>query len=209
MTGTIAPPTARAVSFLVKHARTEILRVARPDSCIFSTRVAVMFCKELGITARAMSVRAAVFNSALVERYDRQTVTNGLPPTAQEMKAWQHEPGAACWSVGVGYGDAKPGAFAGHLVAIVEDRFLLDLSIDQADRPERGIVLEPLWIERVEPGLLRGSSPQVMRNSVGCALRYERHDNDSWMGSPDWTERDRWDGLVRGLVERFKREDPS
>src|SRR5438309_1312644 len=51
------------------------------------------------------------------------------------------------WSVGIGYyrGDAGKSAWPGHLVLRVHD-YLVDATIDQANRPEHGIVLPPVVI---------------------------------------------------------------
>lgn len=131
------------VAWLVEHARPILLRHLRPDSCIESTAAALDFLRRQGISGRELSVTVQAFNEpawTLVEA--------GVMPNDEAGAAvWEMR---NAWSIGVGYFDGPvppPGRFGGHLVAVVHGaRWLVDLSIDQASRPEKGLTIRPTVI---------------------------------------------------------------
>lgn len=100
------------------------------------------------------------------------------------------------YSVGVGY-DPETGeqGYVGHLVALVAEPagaktvFLVDLSLGQAARPKKGIVLPPAIF-------LAGSKLNINH----CVLMYKPVDNLKFLESPDWTDRTRTDPIILELV---------
>lgn len=191
------------VNFLLEEARPEILKVARPDSCIFSTRVAVGVCRQLGVGARAVAVQTCIFNPPLTERIRAHLERFGAMPPAELIKAWQYDDSGG-WGVALGYGDPRPGKYAGHVVALVDERVILDLSIDQANRPERGIELRPLAVLDVPAGWGLGSEALAFTTCNGCALRIAPHDDASFLRCRDWNMRNRSRPTIENLVARFK-----
>lgn len=114
-------------------ARGDIIR----QSCIASTKVTLEVLRELGVLARPMICSVQAFNKPMADRLDR-----GEVPTADDAWTWWEEDGS--WSVGVQIQDPpQPGALGAHLVAIVQRSLLVDASLDQMDRPQRGIRLGP------------------------------------------------------------------
>src|SRR5262249_38296206 len=95
--------------------------------------------------------------------------------TQEEMIAWTNE--GKAWSIGVGYGDKEPGKWPGHLAVIVKERILLDLSLDQADRPAKHIRLPPLMraVQRPE---------NLLARHCDCILGYEFLPDDTSYSSP-------------------------
>jgi hypothetical protein len=108
------------------------------DTCILHTRVAVNMLRNAGLRAQALTVRVGVYNLA----YAKWMSELGRMPRQTD----DHHPGA--WAVHIGFGrDPRregPG-FDGHVIAIVNERYALDLTIDQAARPEQGITTRPHW----------------------------------------------------------------
>src|SRR5206468_2721723 len=145
----------------------EILRAFRPDSCIASTAVAIDVLERFGLKSQALAVEVSVFNLPFVEHLRREGT---LPQTPDDVRRWQQ---AGCHAVDIDRKLKRPGGWSGHLVAIAADRWLVDLSIDQVNRPQQGILLAPLaW--PVKKAFLRGQQPQSI--DVGqVVLRYRAY----------------------------------
>lgn len=111
------------------------------DSCIASTRIASEVCQRLKIPSNVLVVQAVITTEAF-----RKAIVEGMDPRfIIDEKAW---------SVGIGmpdkdkvtFKDGKPvkDDWAMHMALLVPDaRLLVDLTLDQASRPEHGIDLKP------------------------------------------------------------------
>lgn len=184
------PHAPRTVAALVKRARPIIRQYWGPDSCIASTRLACIVLRQLGLDARPIATRALVFNQPLCRRIGAHVEATGAWPPNADMLAWQYEDGSGCWGIGLGFGpvDPRSDGYAGHLCAFVEGRWLVDLSLDQAERPYRGIFLEPLAIELC-PAFVAGAGRLLYKTPLEALVAYERHDEDEpgvWQASRDW-----------------------
>jgi hypothetical protein len=175
---------------LETHGR-RVLREAglKPDSCIAATRVGLEVLRYFGISAEELPVGMMVFNGpmlALMHRLQRL-------PTVAEIEA---EPGA--WSVGVGVKppglleDNRTGGWDGHLVILTEPfaddvRWLIDLSVDQASRPQYGILMPECILAEATPGFLAGAQRLVGEGPNGMTITYEAHpENTDYRTAPDW-----------------------
>jgi hypothetical protein len=170
--------TEAVLQGLLKYARPEILKEFRADSCIASTAVGLDILMHYGILAEPFPVRTLIFNEPFASRLE-----NGQGwPTGQQVRVWTEEDGS--YSVGIGVGTQQPNKWAGHLVILVEKRLLLDLSIDQATRPQYNMLLEPLCVE-VDEQFFSGS-PKVFRAGQ-CVVRVDALlGNEGYTSSPDW-----------------------
>jgi len=169
--------TEAVLQGLLKHARSEILKEFRADSCIASTAVGLDILTHFGILAEPLPVRTLIFNEPFVTR-----IENEGWPTGQQVQNWSEQDGS--YSVGIGIGPQQPNKWAGHLVILIEKRLLLDLSIDQATRPQYNMLLDPLCIE-VDEQFLSGS-PKVFKVNQ-CVVRVDAlKGNDGYASSPDW-----------------------
>lgn len=150
----------------------------RRDSCILGTRLAREVLAYFGLPATAVPVRFAVFNPAawaLLEANDG-ALPDPLPDGA--------------WSVGVAAsGVHGPGRWDGHLVLRVDvaEPLLLDVTIDQASRPERGIVLDEPVVAPWPDRLAADGGPFVFVDGADNRLAYEVIEDTLWRRSPDWT----------------------
>jgi hypothetical protein len=169
--------------------RRAMLEFYLPDSCIAATRIAIDLLGELEIPARALAVRAAILNLPMVQLVERH---GRFPNGPEERARWFEEAKAA--GVGLGYpdpsrADVTPEANGIHTVAIVEERFIWDLSIDQATRPQYGIVIpEPLIAPIPKPKLfLSGREPLPVHGVGGVVVRYDAQPTDRrYTRSPNW-----------------------
>ena len=169
-----------AVSRLVKFAPPLLAEHFRPDCCIAATRVACGVLNKLGFDARPQPAQLTVYTKKLWKRVENQTF--GAPFLPGE------------WSVGVGFGEdpRSTKGYAGHLVALC-DFLLIDLSIGQASRPAKGIVLPPaLFI------------PYHKFQINGCVLLYGSIDNLKYTESPDWTDASRTEPIIEELLSLIK-----
>ncbi len=170
-----------AVSRLVKFAPPLLARWFRTDCCIGATKVACGVLNRLGFDARPQPTRLGVFNKKLWKRVESQTFSYPFEPNE--------------WSVGVGCGGDKRQAdpnwkgYEGHLVALC-DFLIIDLSIGQASRPAKGIVLPPAVFV-----------PYNKFKINGCVLFYTSIDNPKFTESPDWTDVSRTEPIIEELLK--------
>jgi hypothetical protein len=194
-------------------ARPLILRYARPDSCIYSTRVVSELLVGLGFQAVPVPVAVRVTSPALVSRLAAWRAAHPEDPDgprAVEVARWTDEPGSRCWSVGVGYGpaDGRPvpaDKYRGHLIALGPGGLLVDLSIDQANRPKVGIRVAPV-VGVASRAFWLGEEAAGFRTPDGCDVHYQRiTDDGTWRTAPDWVRPGRTKAVVNelaGLVEQ-------
>jgi hypothetical protein len=169
-------------------------------SCILHTRLAVMRARKDGIRARALACRVEVLNPEWIALRDRL----GREPTSAE---WTANPQA--WSMGIGFGagevplatlDARRrDGYDAHVVTVVEERHVLDLTIDQANRPQKNIKLRPGFFD-ASPAFLAGEvGIGYVQN--GCEVRYMPiPDERGYLTVPDWTEVRANDPVVRRIL---------
>ena len=170
--------TEAVLQGLLKYARPEILKEFRADSCIASTAVGLDILMHYGILAEPFPVRTLIFNEPFTSRLE-----NGQGwPTGQQVRVWTEEDGS--YSVGIGVGTQQPNKWAGYLAILVEKRLLLDLSIDQATRPQYNMMLVPLCVE-IDEQFISGS-PKVFKAGQ-CVVRVDALlGNEGYTSSPDW-----------------------
>lgn len=170
------------VSLLVRASTLANLSVV--NSCIFSTRVAQEVLSRVGLTVRAQPVWVTVFN-----RQAKALADEGIP-----MASWPD----SAWSVGTD--ERNPcgeTGWNGHLVLILrrpgKPRLLMDMTADQFNRPDRGIVLDGSVLHNLPTGTSwtpRDPSCATHPGS-GVAVLYRpmapgHPSARSWLSSPDW-----------------------
>jgi hypothetical protein len=120
--------------------RRAILRHYNVDSCVASSAIGKLVLDHLGFDAQPVSVKAMLANQAFVESAER---AGHVPHSAGERERWFTESGAH--AIGLGIYDPKtdvPAIINGlHVALLVNGEWLWDLSIDQASRPQHGIVI--------------------------------------------------------------------
>ena len=176
-------------------AKAALRRRFREDSCINSTRALFDVYRAVGIPADAVSVRTRIYSPGFVERAHRE---GRMPVTAEELQSWTSEPGV--WSVGIDHGKNK---WPGHL-ALRSGSNLIDATIDQANRPQHGIVMPAmLLLAQVPEVFWRGEEPLASEIN-DCQVVYEARPNDnSYLGSPAWSGRSHIEGAVAAELVRY------
>jgi len=184
----------KVLKVLLEKARQEILKEFNPDSCIVSTAVCIDVLKHFGILAEPLPVRVMVFNKIAVDCINKW----GMPVKDHTIYEWSRKYGA--WSVGVGFSKRLDTGYVGHLVALVENTEILDISLDQASRPQHKIVLSPLKFE-ISSDFMSGARMPFTSKRDGCIFCYEKITNYGYTQSPDWLKRSRRKHIVDKLIK--------
>jgi hypothetical protein len=171
----------------------------RPDCCILATATLLDVLDYFKLPARPLTVEAWVCNPPMHERIIRE----GMPTPEEAEASWFPE---GCYSLCVGTGEKEKGKWAGHLVAVLADRVLMDLTLDQANRPDYGIVLPMPVVAPVPRAFLDGEG--ALSGLVGgCRVAYTARPGDrSFEHSNDWKSRKRRTDLVGAAIRRLKKE---
>lgn len=145
-------------------------------TCILHTRVAVDTLRTLGVRARPLACRLMVLNAAYAKRANE--LQRMLDPS--EMRAEEH-------SMGIGFGRSELPGYDGHVVAVVDERYILDLTLDQCDRPQYGINLRPGHFAAT-PAFLAGDEPHRFEYG-GSYVQYVAVPADKgFLRVADWME---------------------
>ena len=172
----------RVVEVLCTRGRERVVQHlgGRRDTCVATLRIALLTLDALGLRGEAIPVVFHLMNRPmrrLVERHRR------LPQTTEEAAAWRD---VGAWSVTT---DTTPreDRFNGHLI-LATDHYLADPSIDQAARPEEGLVIKPWWMGRPEGFPERENEIELVHGPSGARIDYrvQRRPSKDWTGAPDW-----------------------
>lgn len=181
MTETFDPKFYRELGIVL---RKQLLRGYDPDSCVASVRTTVSTLRMLGGDVFPLSVQVAIVNAPVY--------------------AWAEEHGRFPEAGTDEYPEGGHGVgITQHVVAIAERKWILDFSLDQANRPDYGIVLEPLVIPCGEPWL-RGRGGHIVFRHRGTVLYYTARPGDRWFEASNM-----WNGTARPGVEIRERKDET
>jgi hypothetical protein len=157
------------------------------DSCIACTRIAVDTLRAFSVRAKPLAVEVVIHNAEAAAHIER-----GQPD------AIEHDPTA--WSMQLGFAphDLGDHVYNGHVVCLVEERRLLDLTLGQASRSEHGIHLGPGVFDPLPPDFeTAGSSFPV---TGGCVVVYRPHAEErGFLPLPHWTDRSFSQPFVRRI----------
>lgn len=175
------------------EAATRILpKLYKPDSCIATTRIAIDVLERFHFKVRPLTVEVSIYNPAY-------TAKERHPDTPAEDEAWKSE---GCWAVVLG--DESLGG-TGHLAALVNEDSLIDLTLPQANRPHKQIVLPPVVVTNFPAGF-----PAGLENDIsvinGCTVVYRAR--PAWhyyLRSKDWTHQRRLEPARK--IEHWMRGD--
>lgn len=184
------------VEKLMIYGRPEILKDFRADSCIVSTAIGIDVLTAFGILAEPLPIKTSIFNTPYVKRIE----SGSEFPNRETLIRWGQEDGS--YSVGIGYGENQPNKWAGHLVILAENQWLIDLSIDQANRPAYNMVFAPIAVE-IDDSFLKGKTPRIVKQD-DCVIRMEAIGDRGFLISPDWTFKSRRSFLVAKIVQKIK-----
>lgn len=194
---------------LINRWQDDVAPMLAPNHCILAARVLTRLWPDR-VDARDAGVLAA-------NQLAQQTL-----PTLAPTQPLSVVPEA--WTVGAGHIGVNPdptminnttGGYDGHVVVLVDGRWLVDLSAPQMDRPHRGIrIRRPVVIDlaaRPTPSFLRGADAYMwnLRDldagigwiHYGIAPPPADPAYPRWGRAPDWRFADRADHVIARLNE--------
>jgi hypothetical protein len=195
--------TPRLHSLLARLApvvREEMLKVAAPNCCIATVAVLRRVFRHYRFEARAVPVTVIIRNRRMVE-----AIAKGMPipDDPRRLHEWMEATGS--WSVGIVPESAQVvdyPCYGGHLLCHVQDVFV-DASLDQANRPQYGIVLPAFIGVTSNPEFLAGR--QMLQGTMNdCEVTYRPLRDASWRRSADWMDAARYRSAVNAIIERTK-----
>lgn len=174
-------------------------RQIRRDTCILHTRIALLALRELGVRCRPLATQLVVGN----EPWARVAIETGHAPPQD-----QWPPGAYALGIGFSTEAGRPRneeRYDGHVIALVNERWGLDLTLDQCDRPQHGIVLRPGYFEAA-PLIADGRCRFTLND---CLLEYTLLEDRGYLTAPDWTllrANQHWRGFhpVREVLDQMR-----
>ena len=118
------------------------------------------------------------------------------------------------WTVGIGYLLGKPAPilptssnkFPAHLVTYVANRYLLDVTIDVASRPEKNIILPPLYLDVGKNFNSVGKWYSCNNHITGISLQYSyAHELEgAWCHSPAWIDEKYMEEPTRRIISALR-----
>lgn len=182
----------------------ELPRRFRPDACIAGTRIVCEVLDRLDVRARPLVVEALLFNRAFLDRFHQK---GGWPGSREELLEWTDQ--GEAWSIALGQRGRPaqgPGKWPGHLVAVVEQEWLLDGTLGQARRPAKNL-LPPQTLLASAPYrfLVADGELTLELPDPGGLLLYRAHPEvRDFRSAPDWSDPGRFEGLVGKLVGELR-----
>lgn len=175
---------------LLKFGNEEIRKDFRPDCCIAGTRIALNVLDYFGIAAQPLPVEYLVMNEAFAKLAFRLK----RPPTKEEQDA------VGGWAVGV---DTRPSetGFGGHVVTVVK-RLLVDLTVNQANRPHKHINLPSGVAVELPKAFWQGGSAVTQAGDSVLSYRLLASPAD-FTTAPDWYDATRHSAALR-IIRRIE-----
>jgi hypothetical protein len=180
------------------------------DTCVLHARAAQIALQDQGLRAVPFPCQLTVRNPAYVQ------VAADLGRAPDDVEDHAVLAAAGAWTVALGFNEEPTeGRYNGHLVVAVEGRWLLDLTLNQCNRPACGIVLPPTLALEARP-LIQGKLEEAGTFLNGCAVCYTPKRGDRsfmeeswhlWMRPEMRASRERLMGVVRRRVAEL-RHDP-
>lgn len=176
---------------LIEVARPEILTVLKPDSCIGSTRIGIDVLTYFGIKAIPVPVRIFVLNAEANRILEE---TGSYEELAKAVAVPTKDDEGGPWTMGIGAPDTiprpdgeDPNKWAGHLViGLPEQSVIVDLSMDQASRPHKGLDLKCMWYDIDSRWWDLPDSEQRLSLPGGGVAGVQHLDDESYRKSPNW-----------------------
>lgn len=182
----------------------ELDKSGEKHSCIMASVVLLDVLRNKGIKgAYPLTVKPRVFNPKATERLNNQQI----PTTQDEIAQWQAD---GCGIIVIGHGAGSAKEWPAHLVVIIphaikEKDALCDLTITQANHPDWGIKLGPVFFG-VRDEYVKGNQDfGVVIN--GCRILYRAFpDDNSFKDTPLWKPSLKREMIVKKILKRLSTE---
>lgn len=170
------------------------------DTCILHAHLAIEMVRVAGGRARPFPVKVRAASPEMARRLE---AGESVPDDddAERIEEWRAAGAVGC-AIGYGSVDAAgnltavaEGRYDGHLVALVAERYILDLTADQIGHREGLITIDPFWAE-VPREFVRGESAVILRAPDGSVASYipnlgckdyllPRDEESTWRAEPE------------------------
>ena len=172
-----------------------ILRKFKEDCCIAATRILIEVLKKFHFKdLKPLTVEANIFNEVYLKK-------GRLPQSDEEAQTWLTE---GAWQIVLGDRELQlPNKWPGHLVVILNNKHMIDLSLFQANRPHKNINMEPLCAI-VPEGFVKGEDhcSLIFKN---CLMTYISFPQDNtYQKAKDWCDKSRTDDVVKDIYAEAK-----
>lgn len=202
-------PLPKALELLAAYGWEELAKEFNPDCCIAASRIGLDVLRYFGVHAEPIVVELLVVNAAFGRKLFEYSRTHTEQPPADVALSWQTDE-VGGWAILVGseqgavkFSVGTPG-FGGHVVLLVEGRWLLDLSIQQANRPEKHINLPNAILTEVRRQWPNDGSLALVQEN-GCVLSYRPKESpEDLTTTPDWSDQKRHTAALR-LIRRMEK----
>jgi hypothetical protein len=181
----------KLVAAFASIARPEIRQNHTAASCVASTWITIEVMRYFEVPARPVTVKTEVSNAPYLEL--ERKLGRRPDPGATENGAWL---------VGIGV-QKEQGCIGAHLVAILDNRILVDASIDQANDPEHGIVLPGVVWTHINEAFLAGT-PLACRVSGQRLTYFPSGATLDFRSLYDWGHNLQTDGAVARIISRLE-----
>lgn len=122
---------------VARVAPKEIMKRYKDNNCCIATaRIIIEVLKKMHFkNIRPLTVEVNIFNETYVKK-------GRTPQSDEEAQAWLAE---GAWQIILGERTlTHDGQWPGHLAVLVNDRYMLDIAVFQATRPQKNIHLSPI-----------------------------------------------------------------
>jgi hypothetical protein len=161
---------------------------------VTATRVVYDVLTKLHFKVKPLAVEARVYNPMYTQKLRP-------PENDEEANKWLDE---GCWSVILG--DLVPKAankWPGHLVAIINDVCIMDLTIVQAYRPDKNLMVNPVFAE-VNEAFIQGDIQRGVTNN-DCLIVYQAVPyNQDWLKAKDWIDKKALENIEKDILEEIR-----
>lgn len=151
----------RKIDALIESVPPIVVRHHGADSCVLGSNLGRALLREVGVDAKLTPVRMITYNrqmgEAIADPDGGRNIGRLFEPWSPDEDQAAHDAGARSVLVGWAYPDEDVSQrFVGHVVLSVRNPDgLIDLTIEQAARPQHGINVDPCFFPVPRADLLR------------------------------------------------------
>lgn len=184
------------VTQFVAIAAPVLSQIYTPCRCLPATRICVEVMRAFGVPARPLSVCALAMNPAYFTTWQKTFTVAGATCVADErgirISPAKDEFPEVTTPAAVLIGNSKqrkqPDGWPGHLVAVVDDKWLVDAAALQLHRPDLGVSVPDIVSFEVDVRFLRALDAIGIGVPGGSHVAYGIRRDKSWKHQTAFTE---------------------
>lgn len=153
----LSEPQYKILSVFMDAALKVLPKKFNPDCCIAATRITIDVLSEFHFKVKPLSVVVNVIN----------------------------ESSGYVVSLGNKDQEKRPGCWVGHLITMVNERCIVDLTLGQATRPQYGIRLHPILCG-TDPSFCSGEREVILKINGSDIIYHPLPQDKTYLTAPDW-----------------------